>query len=625
MTERKAGLRPDTIAAIKRRIAATETNRTNTRLLVAEGNWRLAEPDVTRAVAYTQRIDRKAGHAEAQVGTNDFQQAAFLTAGARAMKAIARVALESRWESRTGTGFLVSPQLFLTNQHVINNEADAELTQIIFDDELDENGRPRPRTTFRLDPRTFFLSSDEAKFDYALIAVGERIQGSGRLADYGFAALSRTPDRHQKGINANIIQHPEGQWKSVVLRNNLIVDRDEVDGLLLYETDTLKGSSGAGVFNDFWDVIALHHYGEVDNEAAVGDSSKPRLVNEGIRISAIYDDLSARMEGLSGRQRELLGGALVLWKDEAPAERELTPTPTHPDTDDEEHPQKAETLSVHYETSNKREDSVMSSSGTEAKIVVPLEIIVRLGTPGQDSSPALRDLTTAPISKAEAARIDRDYSSRRGFNPEFVPGLEIDLRVVVEPVKASIAPLIEQREGRATGELPYENFSVVMHRERKIAMITATNIDGETYVAIDRKTGLPAENQPEREGDSWYKDTRIAEEYTLTNDFYGEWSHYFDRGHLTRRNDPTWGPNARRANYDTFHFTNCSPQHWKFNQTIQFWQGIERYVLEQGLWATGLDKQLTVLQGPLFDAPQPQYAEDVLIPNAFWKIVVWNG
>jgi endonuclease G len=225
---------------------------------------------------------------------------------------------------------------------------------------------------------------------------------------------------------------------------------------------------------------------------------------------------------------------------------------------------------------------------------------------------------------AEAKRIDRDYSNRNGFYAGFVPGLNIDLAEIVTPVTGNIAALLTPVPGRIPGELTYQNFSVLMHETHRVALLTATNIDGATYVAIDRATGEPAAEQP-GEGDTWYKDTRIDESLTLTNDFYGEWSHLFDRGHLTRRNDPTWGPNAKRANVDTFHFTNCSPQHWKFNESIEFWQGVERYVLEQGLWETGLDKRLSVLQGPLYDATPPLFADEVEIPNAFWKIVVWKG
>ena len=117
------------------------------------------------------------------------------------------------------------------------------------------------------------------------------------------------------------------------------------------------------------------------------------------------------------------------------------------------------------------------------------------------------------------------------------------------------------------------------------ALLTATNIDGATYVAIDRKTGEPAATQPE--GETWYKDSRMSDSYFVVQDFYSAWSHLFDRGHLTRRDDPTWGEFATRANKDTFHFTNCTPQHWKFNESIKFWQGIERYVLEQGLFVSG--------------------------------------
>lgn len=211
MAGETSGLRPDTIQAIKRRIAATREKRSDLRELVADGKWLEAEPDPTRAIAYTQRVDRKAGHAEAQVGTNDFQPAAFLTEGARAMKAVARVAVESALESQTGTGFLISPRLFLTNQHVINDESVAYDTQIIFDDELDDTGKPRAVTKFRLDPDSFFLSSDEKELDYALVAVGERVQGTGALSDFGYAALSMTPDRHRLGTYANIVQHPNGQ------------------------------------------------------------------------------------------------------------------------------------------------------------------------------------------------------------------------------------------------------------------------------------------------------------------------------------------------------------------------------------------------------------------------------
>lgn len=619
-------LRADTVAAIQQRIANIAEERVKTQRKVASGAWRDAEPDATRSMAYSVRLDRKAGHAEAVRGTNDFQPAAFLSDGAKARRAVARTVLDTREESRTATGFLISPRLFMTNQHVVRSVAEAALTQIIFDDELDERGDLRPVTTFQLDPKVLFISSDEAEFDYSVIAVGRRVSGSAAIEDFGYCPISQSPDRHQLGINANIVQHPEGRKKVVVLRNNLIVARDDPNGRLFYDTDTLTGSSGSPVFNDLWDVVALHHYGEANQDLTIEGRGNTRAVNEGIRISSIYDQLSGKTAELDSRASELLREALVLWKSDMPAEKTLRIGARPAET------AVASRGAIEPSTStvkmDRGENKAMSSL-PEAKILIPLEITARIGAAG--IAPVLlnepRPLPeVAPLrSLAEAKRIDRDYSNRNGYDPAFLDGLKIDLADVVAPVKKKVAPLLKPQKNRAPGELPYQNFSVVMHKSQGIAILTATNIDGETYIAIDRKTGKPAKEQPKAEGDTWYKDHRIDAALTLTNDFYGEWSQFFDRGHLTRRNDPTWGPDAGRANVDTFHFTNCSPQHWRFNQSSKFWQGIERYVLEQGLWETGLNKRLTVFQGPLYDAPQPRFADEVEIPNAYWKVVIWKG
>ncbi len=118
----------------------------------------------------------------------------------------------------------------------------------------------------------------------------------------------------------------------------------------------------------------------------------------------------------------------------------------------------------------------------------------------------------------------------------------------------------------------------------------------------------------------------MSQAFYLGQDFYSAWSTYFDRGHLTRRTDPTWGDaaTAERANADTFHFTNCSPQHFRFNQTAEFWQGLERYALERGV-LTAEGTRITVLQGPIFDEVVDRWADDVQIPSSFWKIAVWAG
>jgi endonuclease G, mitochondrial len=488
---------------------------------------------------------------------------------------------------------------------------------------------PRRRTVFRLAPERFALFSDENDLDYAVVAIGERLDGNASLAELGYCPLSFTPDRHRKGINVNIIQHPNGMPKTVAVRNNLLTERTETR--LLYETDTDFGSSGAPVFNDQWDVIALHHYG-MPSAAPVNAVAQPAPinVNEGIRISAIYQELEARSAQLETAPRQLIGRALKLWSESVPAEKQLERRPPARDSAMEVVTVKNPNLAMGQDTS----PSVLSTPlPATLSLVIPLHITVKIETPTvpgridarlEDRMDEQGEGSTKRLqSPSEGGKLDTDYSNRNGFNSRFVPGASIELATITMPKKASVAPLHEGEAAGFPGELRYQNFSVVMHKARRLALLTATNIDGETYIAIDRTTGEPSVPQPE--GETWYRDSRISASYFIDQDFYSGWSHLFDRGHLTRRSDPTWGAFATRANRDTFHFTNCSPQHWRFNQSLQYWQGIERYVLENGVFASGRDKPVSVLQGPVFDDENDQWADEVQVPSAFWKIVVWNG
>ena len=263
-------MRPDTIAAIAERIAATRDARARTRSAVLSADWTAAEDNPTRRDAYDARVAKVAGVQEAIQGTNDFQPAAFLADGAAVRRAVARVLVQAPSESSSGTGFLISPDLFITNQHVIKDAEYASRANIIFDDELDHTGKPRGRTVYRLLPERVALFSDENVLDYAVVALGERLDGTATLSDLGNCPLSFTPDRHRKGMNVNIVQHPNGMPKTITIRNNLLTERTETT--LLYETDTDFGSSGSPVFNDQWDVVALHHYGAPSGPVVTAES-----------------------------------------------------------------------------------------------------------------------------------------------------------------------------------------------------------------------------------------------------------------------------------------------------------------------------------------------------------------
>ena len=149
-------------------------------------------------------------------------------------------------------------------------------------------------------------------------------------------------------------------------------------------------------------------------------------------------------------------------------------------------------------------------------------------------------------------------------------------------------------ETAEAGDSPYEfryhHFSVVMNAARRLAYFTAVNIDG-TLI-----------KRPGRERDRWILDPRLPAEQQVDNSFYGR---PFDRGHLVRRLDPAWGRSksvVKSANDDTFHFTNCSPQHARFNEGKNFWAGLEDYVLDT---ADKEDQRVTVFTGCVFEDDDP--------------------
>jgi endonuclease G, mitochondrial len=208
------------------------------------------------------------------------------------------------------------------------------------------------------------------------------------------------------------------------------------------------------------------------------------------------------------------------------------------------------------------------------------------------------------MSFSARAVVDPDYSNRRGFDESFL-GLVVPL-----PELDSGTRRLDPGGGGPGGEGPplaYEHFSVVMSPERKLARFVAVNIDGARTVDVGP-----------REEDNWIFDTRIPADAQMGDWLYDD--NDFDRGHLVRRLDPVWGDTpeeALRAEADTFHFTNCAPQHWRFNRLRDFWQGIEIYILEN---VELHDLRVSLFTGPVFDPGDPPL-EGTQVPRDYWKVV----
>ncbi|MGW1672364.1 trypsin-like serine peptidase [Streptomyces sp. NPDC002324] len=247
--------------------------------------------------------------------SRDLQAWSFLPRGARAARTVARISVrENGRELPVGTGFLVSPNLLLTNHHVLPDVEAARQSFVEFDAQVTVDNASQPATRLELDPDGFFAADQRLDFALVRVAPGPDLRPAGQT--FGWNRLSAQKGKLVIGEPVNVIGHPMGRLKEIAVRDNTLQVR--LDDFLHYETDTEPGNSGSPVFNDQWEVVALHHSGvpRTDGQGRVlrrdgqvwqpgdGDDAIDWVSNEGVRISSILKHLAALP--LSSRQQELL-------------------------------------------------------------------------------------------------------------------------------------------------------------------------------------------------------------------------------------------------------------------------------------------------------------------------------
>lgn len=259
---------------------------------------------------------------------------------------------------------------------------------------------------------------------------------------------------------------------------------------------------------------------------------------------------------------------------------------------------------------------IVSSSAVSATasttFQMPLTIRVSVGNP----VPAAQGKAAESLEPVEeAVVIDQDYSTRPGYDPNFLDGLRVPLPKITATMKKDTAVLRDEDQKHGDPfELTYLNYSVYMNKKQRTAWFSAANVDGDQRPNIGK-----------RSGDRWYSDPRIGRSEQLDQKSF---EHGIDRGHLTRREDTAWGPDvdsALASNNDTFHFTNCSLQASAFNRGKDRWQGLEQFLLEQH--AKKDHRRMTVITGPVFSDNDPVYRNSkmnysVRCPLEFWKVCV---
>jgi endonuclease G, mitochondrial len=186
----------------------------------------------------------------------------------------------------------------------------------------------------------------------------------------------------------------------------------------------------------------------------------------------------------------------------------------------------------------------------------------------------------------------QDLADRTGYDPLFLgPGV---------PMPAATTDAV-------TVLLPYLHYSVLFRPDRRFAAMTALDLDGRRLKSLDR-------------ADRWQLDPRLAAELQAGPPVYAH--NDLDRGHLVMRASSMWGDTVeevRRAEADTFYFTNAAPQAATFNQGREMWLGLEEYLQEH---AATFDRKLAVFAGPVLDPDDPPY-RGIQIPLRFWKVVAF--
>ncbi len=559
---------------------------------------------------------------ERVIGDSDFLSVGFLENGLAVARSVCRINIytEKGQFDGYGTGFLVSPSLIMTNNHALPTTLVAQKSIVEFDYQLAANGAPLSPKAFQLDPSSFFITNED--LDFTIVGV---IDVDNLLPSFGWNKLIGE-GKALIGDPLNIIQHPNGGYKQVVLQSNELVDLLDVHAH--YLTDTEPGSSGAMVCNNQWEVVALHHSGvpEIRDGKIIDNSNQPWdgndtddikwVANEGIRISRILQYIQ-------------LQNIPVNWENNM--KRLLEDTPPNP-------------LEISQVLNNKILQPKQPKHSHLQHLIweFPLKIKVSIGidstTIQEVEQPSANEPTTIGdhglkhslnvLEKKVIPYIDPDYNNRKGFDDKFLN------------TKIPIPEIIDLNEVSKmdNGEhiIPYHHFSIAMNKERRLAYFCASNVDGRSSMkrpepgrrySRDALGGLR-----KIDSEAWMMDPRIPEKHQLPDKFFNRDRRSFDKGHIVRRDDVAWGSTyeeVRISNGDTFHTTNCSPQVADYNRSNLggVWGIFENELLKQAE-----NEKLIVFSGPVltakdrfFDGYDERGPLVVQIPKSFWKIVVSNA
>jgi endonuclease G, mitochondrial len=528
-----------------------------------------------------------------------------------------------------GTGFVIGPSLLMTNRHVaeifahgLGSRAEFIAGRRAGIDFLREHGRSG--TEF-FDVKAVRMI--HPYWDMALLEV------DGLSASHGVLRLALDDARDLTGREVVVIGYPAFDSRNPAdVQNDLLGGRFGVKklqpGMLqggfdteshrkivraaTHDCSTLGGNSGSAVVDiSTGDVLALHFGGRfaqrnyaVPAGALARDS---RVVDAGVVFNA-------KAPGDPNDWGE--------WWQRADTEGAHEPE----DGNGPGNPGVAPASSV----------SGPSTGGASLSITVPLHITVSLGGGQGTASTLVIGETPAAADSLEAMREpfhEENFEERNGYDPDFLSGAaNLPPASVPMPRPADKSVVALTRDGADT--LRYQNFSVMMHARRRLALLTASNVSREPALRRPEagrdysRRGLSGLGLNDRE--KWFPDPRLSSDFQLPDIFFTNDHGAFDKGHIVRRDDVAFGPTytlLRRANGDTYYGTNCSPQVRGYNQSTlgeANWGDLENHVL-----AEAASERLCVFAGPVLSDDDRIFEGKgaggavirARIPGSFWKVI----
>lgn len=231
---------------------------------------------------------------------------------------VCRIAVAFGGQTDYGTGFLLAPDIAITNYHVveraITGKAPSTSVSLLFDYHLLEDGvTPHVGTTYKLAAHEWLLDSspyspldlqahdgvatEPDQLDYALLRIAgapgnellESTGAAGAKTKRGWIPLPAAAYPFAPHTPLLIVQHPDGKELKLAIDTDAIIALNNNGTRVRYRTNTETGSSGSPCFDASWNLVALHHTGDLN----YAELHQPEY-NQGIPFAAIVSLLQAR-------------------------------------------------------------------------------------------------------------------------------------------------------------------------------------------------------------------------------------------------------------------------------------------------------------------------------------------